>query len=498
MDPTTRLLVNLVAAVLSVTINGFILVRAWVSRHPLASVVALAIVARLAVLLFFYPSLFAFENTGAVHGSEGFDLYAQNLRATGVYGLERGVPDAVLPPLYGYVLAGIYSVFGRTGLAVGVVHTLIDAASIVLLAKIAAALFVRATLHWRAVGVVAALLFALYPYLIFQSLTVIDTPLFMLLLHAWLYLLIRLRERLWLDRAAWGLAVGAGLLLGLATLMRPILPLLALLVAVWFLFRLPLGQTIARLLPVAVVGAAVVLMWSARNTALYGEFVPISVNGGANFYQGSNPNVVPYLRAGYDTQWTSPDGAGARSASERHTPAGDRALFAQAWAWLADNPAAIPELLWVKFQTHWSIDVFPRQNPAPGERPIIDQVRETTDAAGALQLEGLAAGDPVSVYNAPLFDVIGRWLHRLYFGMLFALALAGMVLARRGWRDVALLVFVQLSMTFMYMLFHPSTRYRTPSDPLLFVFAAWTLVWGYQRWRARTARLHQTDYETAA
>jgi len=60
------------------------------------------------------------------------------------------------------------------------------------------------------------------------------------------------------------------------------------------------------------------------------------------------------------------------------------------------------------------------------------------------------------------------------------------------------LVFVQLSMTFMYMLFHPSTRYRTPSDPLLFVFAAWTLVWGYQRWRARTARLHQTDYETAA
>jgi hypothetical protein len=30
-------------------------------------------------------------------------------------------------------------------------------------------------------------------------------------------------------------------------------------------------------------------------------------------------------------------------------------------------------------------------------------------------------------------------------------------------------------MTLMYVVFHPSTRYRSPSDPLLFVMSAITL-----------------------
>jgi 4-amino-4-deoxy-L-arabinose transferase-like glycosyltransferase len=489
LDPATRQFVTLIAAAFMAIIGVARPIIALVRRHPLTSVVIMAVIVRLGLLLAFYPSLFAFENTGAVHGSEGFDLYAQNLLTTGVYGLRAGVPDAVLPPLYGYVLAGIYGAFGRTGLAVGIVHTLIDAASILLVARIAAALFVRVTLHWRAVGVLTALGFALYPYLIFQSLTVIDTPLFMLILHAWLYALIRLRERAspsWrMDRGAWAWSMAAGVLLGLGTLMRPVLVPLALFVALWYLFRLNLLQTMVRLAPVALIGVGIVLAWSARNTAIYGEFVAISVNGGANFYQGNNPDVVPYLRAGYDTQWTSPDGAGALSDEERNTPARDRALFQEAWGWLSDHSGHIPELLWVKFLTHWSIDVFPRNNPAPGTRPIIDEVRESRDAAGALQLDGLAAGDPVSVYNAPLFDVIGRWIHRLYFGGLFALAWVGMVVGRRAWRDLALLAFVQLSMTIMYVLFHPSTRYRSPSDPLLFAFAAWALVWGYTIWQQR-------------
>ena len=47
---------------------------------------------------------------------------------------------------------------------------------------------------------------------------------------------------------------------------------------------------------------------------------------------------------------------------------------------------------------------------------------------------------------------------------------------------VSLQWFVQISMTFIYIVFHPSTRYRAPSDPLLFLLSAVALVWLAMRW----------------
>jgi hypothetical protein len=68
-------------------------------------------------------------------------------------------------------------------------------------------------------------------------------------------------------------------------------------------------------------------------------------------------------------------------------------------------------------------------------------------------------------------------VHSLYWGGLFLLGLAGIVLSARYWREVSLLWFVQISMTLVYVAFHPSTRYRVPTDPLMFLFSAYALVW---------------------
>lgn len=43
-------------------------------------------------------------------------------------------------------------------------------------------------------------------------------------------------------------------------------------------------------------------------------------------------------------------------------------------------------------------------------------------------------------------------------------------------------------MTLVYIVFHPSTRYRAPTDPLLFRFSAYTLIWLVTRFAARRAR----------
>ncbi|MGV2437972.1 MAG UNVERIFIED_CONTAM: hypothetical protein LVT10_26375 [Anaerolineae bacterium] len=50
------------------------------------------------MILFSLPQIFRFEQTGAVHGSDAYDAYAQNLLTSGIYGRVNGVPDAMIPP----------------------------------------------------------------------------------------------------------------------------------------------------------------------------------------------------------------------------------------------------------------------------------------------------------------------------------------------------------------------------------------------------------------
>ncbi len=443
--------------------------------HKLALLLALCVIVRVAALIAL-PGIFDFVSTGAIHGSSSFDAYATNLLTTGVYGLTPNVPDALLPPLYSYALAGVYGIFGRGYWQVGLFHTLLDVASIAMLYVIGKRLFKN---EW--VGWLAGVFYALYPYLVFQNLTLIDTPIFMTELHAFILIAVLLRERERRDRVTWGLAILGGLVLGLATLTRPILLPLAALVGLWFLFRRSLIDALLRLLPVAVVSILVLIPWIARNEVYYHSFVAISIAGGSNFYQGNNPDVIPFLQAGYDVQWTGPDKqVGAPSGL-----AGDNENMQLALDWLRANPGLIPQLLWTKFLTYWSIDIFPRLNPTAGEAPRINyqgDAQQNTDAQGNPILSDLPPGDPVSLYNDSEFGA-ARLIHRFYFGGLLALALVGVVLTLKRWRDLALLWFVQVSMTIIYVVFHPSTRYRVPSDPLLFLFSAYTLIWAWTRIR---------------
>ncbi|MFO7322087.1 MAG: glycosyltransferase family 39 protein [Chloroflexota bacterium] len=452
----------------------------------LPAILILAAALRLTALLAL-PQVFAFEQTGQIHGSEAYDTYAQNLLATGVFGREPGVPDAAIQPLYAYALAGLYALVGRGYLQVGLFHIALDLVGITALFHIARRLFPRGAI----VGALGGLFYACYPYLIFQNLTLIDTPLFMALLHLFVLAVVLLSGRPRLDRGTWTLALLAGVVFGLAMLVRSILPLFAVLVAVWFLFRLSPAQTVLRLTPVAVAGVLVVTPWMARNYRVYNQLVPMTITSGANLFQGNNPDVVPYMRAGYDPQWIGP----GELENDPYSPEGDRERAQLALDYWREHPEAIPELMWVKFAAHWSIDIFPRRNPVEGQLPRLDyqgDVIVESDPSGELALGGLPQGDPVAVYGEPLFDRIGRIVHRFYFGGLLLLALAGSVLSLRRWRDVSLLWFLQLSMTVMYVLFHPSTRYRVPSDPLLFLFSAHALVVLALAVRARRGGLVRT------
>jgi 4-amino-4-deoxy-L-arabinose transferase-like glycosyltransferase len=448
-------------------------------HHKLAWIVVLAIVVRLAFLVAFSATLDFSREGNTIHGSEAYDAYAQNLLQSGVYGRVVGVPDAAIPPVYSYALAIVYGIFGRGFIQVGVFHILLDVLSITLLYDTCRRLFVRRRQHDQnstfseAVGALACLFTALYPYLIFQNLTLIDTPFWMFCLHLFVWLVVLLRNQTTLNRQTWLIAIAAGVVLGIATLTRPITPPLAILVAVWFLWRLSFWQSVARLLPVALMSVLILSLWIARNYGVYQAFVPMTTTSGANFWQGNSEWTIPVFEAGYDVQWTAPVGV-TREMGERES---DAKRFALAFQFLGEtwreNPATFARLWWTKFWVHWNPQITPLYNPLPNEKwQLVDErlVIVTADSS----ITGVTTAN-VSYSSGGLLDTLGRPIHLLYFGTLLLLAIISVTLAWRDWRDVSLLWFVQISMTLMYVVFHPSTRYRSPSDPLLFVMSAITL-----------------------
>jgi lipoprotein NlpI len=147
-----------------------------------------------------------------------------------------------------------------------------------------------------AVGLVLAGLLSGYWVLIYFDGELHAPPLLILLLWIVAYCAAR-----WTERVSWRTGLVAGLSLGLASLVRPNVPLLAVPVLAWGLWvaaRRRQGR--------GFVGAAVALFAGVvaaitpatiRNYRVSGEFVPISSNGGINLYIGNNPNATGAFRA---------------------------------------------------------------------------------------------------------------------------------------------------------------------------------------------------------
>ena len=452
-------------------------------RGVLPFVLFIAIAARLTALLLF-PDIFAFSQPGAaIHGSVAYDDYARNLVATGVYGRVAGIPDSVLPPLYSIILALVYAVAGRSYIAVAALHIAFDLISIALLYAIGGRVFAGAgRQRSQRIGALAGLAFACYPYLIFQNLTLNDTALWIMLLHLFVWCMLRLRERDRFDRGTFVLGLFTGVVLGVSALARATLAPLAILLSLWFLFKLSPRQTLQRLAPVAAMSLIVLLPWLMRGAEVHGGFVAVSLNSGENLYQGNNAATLPIFRAGYDAQW---------SPRPARLPETDDALLNNRWLmdagmnYLRDNRGQIPELLLTKLLVYWSPQITPLRNLRLGERLHVNESGELQIISGDESHIGVSAANAAYAEDG-FFNSVARPLHLIYFGALLLLAVAGVWLSRRQWRMTSLPLFVLLSQTVVYLVFHPSTRYRSPTDPLLFLFSAVAVmwVWGrFQNWR---------------
>ncbi len=418
-------------------------------RRWLIATVFLAVLARVVFLLCFGGSLSL--------RTSGYDAYAVNvLEGRGYTRFDDRNGDSDLPPLYPFFLVGVYKTLGRDPLAVAAVQIVLDAGVMGLLFWLG-----KRVTGQEAVGLLTAVFYGFYPYLLYQNLSVNDTGLFIFLLTGGVVAAYRAR-----DTRGWGWAALLGGCFGLAALTKTWVLLIWPLLVFWWARKLT-GRVTARLaLASGVLIVLTTLPWVVRNSRLHGEFVFISTNGGSNLHQGNNPCTADYLARGWDVQWIRPTCMGAPPAGAGETEA-DRWHRQAALDYLRAHPEAWPRLFGVKFWVLWSPAIMP--SGLPPDPLLID------DAV-------------LQFYESRSFQ-LARILHLIYFTPLLVLAVVGWALAARRKLEIGPLVAVFVTITATYLLFHPSTRYRAPADPFLFIFSAYALarIWAWQRARQEHA-----------
>jgi 4-amino-4-deoxy-L-arabinose transferase-like glycosyltransferase len=212
-----------------------------------------------------------------------YDAWARRIAAGDWLGGDRAF---YMDPLYPYALAGLYALVGRDLLVVRLVQVGLSVASCAFVARLGR------RVGGPAVGLVAALGFALYKPEIFYTTEIEKTCLSVFLVSAALALFF---EPSLAGRTASGLA------LGLASLTRANLLLMGPLGAL-ALLRLPAGGRRAAALFLAGFACALApVAW--RNHHVAGAWVLTTTQGGQNFYIGNNPanlsgsyGTLPFVR----------------------------------------------------------------------------------------------------------------------------------------------------------------------------------------------------------
>jgi len=338
-------------------------------------------------------------------------------------------------PLYPYLLGSFYAVFGHQLMGVHVLQMTMGAASCVLLALGAQALF-----RDRSVALATGLAIAAYPPAIFFDGLIGKQGLGLLLLSALLWVWLRQQVL-----ARHGEVVAAGALLGLLCLTRENALALVPAMAPWIVWRFwPAGpRHVALLLALFALGLAALLVpVGLRNLAVGDTFALTTSQMGPNFYIGNH--------------------AGASGLYEPLLPGRQTPVFEATDAELLAERELGRELTRGEVSDHWLGKglAFVRDEPVAWLGLML---RKTVLTWSAFEIPDV---EDVYVY-ADWSPIIRYGLPAYHFGWIAALAAAGLVFAWPRRRDVVLLGWLALTYTGSVALFMTFARFRYPLVPML-------------------------------
>ncbi|HEX2345346.1 MAG TPA: glycosyltransferase family 39 protein [Gaiellaceae bacterium] len=375
------------------------------------------------------------------------DRFAVTLVEHGTFGFLPGVPSAYTQPLYGWFLAGLYLPFDRSWLAVGLAQIALAVATALLVLEIG----VR--LRSPGVGLVAALLTTLHPYLVWH-----DVHANREVLDGLVLALLVLCALLAYENRSLAMAAATGCVAGLAILGNTRLVLLPVAIGFFVAGRVPVARTLAAAALVVAGAALVVAPWVARNKVEIGCYA-ITTDARA-LWKANNPATRGVLDRG---GWID-DVPELRGAPPWPELAADLTL--------AGTPTSVDECAQMRLYRDEVLE-FWRENPgekarlaAQATRMLWNPIPSESDASGS----GAAR-------------IARRTVEPAFMVGLYILAIAGLFVAPRHFVALALLLLAYN--TLAAMVFAGTARYRAPWDFLLALLAAFALAEIWQRLRRR-------------
>jgi 4-amino-4-deoxy-L-arabinose transferase-like glycosyltransferase len=405
-------------------------------NRPFVLMVVVALAVRLAVIPFVYHDW----TDPFVLAHWAFGLVARSIVSGHGFGnvfAETG-PTAVLPPVYAYLLAGIFKIFGiettSSVIAALSLNSLFSALTCVPVFLLAKQAFSDRVAKWAGWGWVFS------PYGLYYGAD-----------WAWSTCLVTL-ELAWLFYFAWRLEKNCrrgdwplfGALCGIAALTEPVTLAVLPLLGLWTLYRryrqaLPWKmQTLAA----ALAGMAVLAPWIIRNYEVFHRFIPVRSGYGLELYIGNN---------GYSTRWVNSALQPNHSDAElgEYERVGEMAYMDHKRQQAVDYIRAHPG--WYAWMTC--------------RRAIYMWTGYWSLSREYLKQEPL---DPPNIFVATTLTILA------FLGLrrVFRLDKQQYDKQRRGMRFTIVLFFFPLA----YYFSHPETYYFRPVDPLIVVLAAVAIV----------------------
>ena len=374
---------------------------------------------------------------------EDWERIAQSLVEDGTFELDpislygpnpRGV-TAFIPPLSPGLIAFMMVLFGPSALpALRILQALISTAGVVLIFPLGQILFKD-----RRVSYLAMFGAAIFPPLIAGVVEINPSALEIFFLELTVLLALYITHRR--TRLGW---LFVGLILGMGSLHRPTILTITPFLVLYALIsdQTKRLKTVLQTTTLILLGAMIIIgPWTLRNYLELGEFIPISSNGGINFWIGNNPQATGEFihpnnlnRELIDS--TQNFGEGAR----------DSFFYREGLLFIRNNPLEFFRLLGTKtFFFFWS-------------RPNIGQTYSSQDAIG-----------------------LGRTLFLVANGLLFPFWILGFFLGFRKWGRFILLYGAIVTVFLVNILFFVGTRYKTPAAPYQLLFASYVIILAMDR-----------------
>jgi tetratricopeptide (TPR) repeat protein len=360
-------------------------------------------------------------------------------------------------PLYAYLLALTYKIFGHTLFIPRLFQILMGSLSCVLIFLIAKSLFNRF------VGILSGVIAALYAMLILYDAHLLITSLAVFLDLVLMYLLLRAGKKP--KPLNW---FYCGIIVGFSALARPNILVFVPFILIWmfYLFK-------SRLVPKAILTCWIILCAGAlliiapvavRNYLVGKDLVLIAWQGGYNFYLGNNPQatgwstMAPQMHRGLSGGIEDATTLAEKETQRELKPSQISGFwYRKGISSILSQPAAWLELMGRKTLYFWK----------GYEIPNAQNAYLNSNFSGLLGL------------------LLGTTIIYIPFGLVGPLSILGLLICIRRIREYLLLYLFVISYSASVIIFFVCSRFRMPVIPILIMFASFSLWWLYQKIKKR-------------